>query len=76
MLWLMLWSHTAKENNEDEQDFNAERNAFTGHLKRLLSLEHSGSILLAVVVVFVRDCDAEKNADDERNDNENCPREE
>ena len=72
----MLWLDTAKENNEDEQDFNAERNAFTGHLRHLLSLENSGSIFLAVVVVFVRRWDAEQNSDNERNDDENCPREE
>ena len=72
----MLWSHTAKENNEDEQDFNAERNAFTGHLKRLLSLENSGSIFLAVVVIFVRGCDAEQDSDGEWDNDENCPREE
>ena len=75
-LWLVLWLDTAKENDENEQDFDAERNAFSGHLRHLLSLEHSGSIFLAVVFVFVRGCDAEQDADDERNDDENSPREE
>ena len=75
-LWLTLWLDTAKENDEDEQDFNAERNAFTGHLKRLLSLEHSGSIFLAVVVIFVRGRDEDQNTDDERDNDENSPREE
>lgn len=72
----MLWLDTAKENNEDEQDFNAERNAFTGHLKRLLSFENSGSIFPAVVVVFMHGRDADQNTDDERNDDEDCPRKE
>ena len=72
----MLWLDTTKENDENEQDFDAESNTFTGHLKRLLSLENSASIFLAVGVVFVRRCDAEQNSDNERNDNENCPREE
>lgn len=63
----------ANKDEEDEQDLHAECNAFSGHLRHLLSLEHSGSIFLAVVVVFVRDCDAEKNADDERDDNEDHP---
>ena len=72
----MLWLDTAKENNEDEQDFNAERNAFTGHLKRLLSFEHSGSISLAVVVVFMCGRDAEQDSDNERDNDENCPRKE
>ena len=41
------------------------------------SLEHSGSIfLLAVVVVFVRGRDAEQDSDNERDNDENCPREE
>ena len=75
-LWLLLWLHTPKENNEDEQDFDAERDAFTSHPKRLLSLENSGSIFLAVVVVFVHGRDAGQNTDDERNDDENRPREE
>ena len=75
-LWLLLWLHTPKENNEDEQDFDAERDAFTSHPKRLLSLENSGSIFLAVVVIFVRGCDAEQNSDNERDNDENCPREE
>ena len=75
-LWLLLWLDAAKEDEEDEQDLHAECNAFSGHLKRLLSLENSASIFLAVGVVFVRRCDAEQNSDNERNDNENCPREE
>ena len=66
----------SKENDENEQDFNAERNAFTGHLKCLLSLENSGSIFLAVVVIFVRGRDAEQDSDNERDNDENCPREE
>lgn len=75
-LWLALWLDAANEDEEDEQDLHAERNAFSGHLRHLLSLEHSGSILLAVVVVFVRRWDAEQNSDNERNDDENSPREE
>ena len=75
-LWLVLWLDTAKENDENEQDFDAESDAFTSHLKRLLSLEHSGSIFLAVIVIFVRGCDAEQDADNERDNDENCPREE
>ena len=71
-----MWLDAANENKEDEQDLNAECNAFTSHPKRLLSLENSGSIFLAVVVIFVRGCDAEQNSDNERNDNKNCPREE
>ena len=70
---MALRSDAANKDEEDEQDLHAERNAFSGHLRHLLSLEHSASILLAVVVVFVRDCDAEKNADDERDDNEDHP---
>lgn len=69
-------SDAANENKEDKQDLNAECNAFTSHPKRLLSLENSGSIFLAVVVIFVRGCDAEQNSDNERNDNKNCPCEE
>ena len=72
----MLWLDAANENEEDEQDLHAERNAFSGHLRHLLSLENAGSIFLAVVVVFVRRWDAEQNSDNERNDNKNCPREE
>ena len=75
-LWLVLWLDTAKENDENEQDFDAESNTFTGHLKRLLSLENAGSIFLAVVVIFVRGCDTEQNSDNERDNDENCPREE
>ena len=71
-----MWLDAANENKEDEQDLNAECNAFSGHLRHPLSLEHSGSIFLAVGVVFVCDCDAKKNADDERDNDENCPREE
>ena len=73
---MALWLDAANEDEEDEQDLHAESDAFTSHLKRLLSLEHSGSIFLAVIVIFVRGCDAEQDADDERNDDENCPREE
>ena len=73
---MALWLDAANEDEEDEQDLHAECNAFSGHLKRLLSLEHSGSIFLAVVIVFACDCDAKKNADDERDNDENCPREE
>ena len=72
----MLWLDAANENEEDEQDLHAERNAFSGHLRHLLSLEHSGSIFLAVVVVFMCDRDAEQNSDNERDNDENCPREE
>ena len=75
-LWLVLWLDTAKENDENEQDFDAESNTFTGHLKRLLSLENSGSIFLAVVVIFVRSCDAEQDSDGEWDNDENCPRKE
>ena len=75
-LWLVLWLDAANENEEDEQDLHAERNAFTSHPKHLLSLENSGSIFLAVVVFFVRRWDAEQNSDNERNDDENSPREE
>lgn len=70
----MLCSEDSDDDEENEQDFDAERDAFTGHLKRLLSLENSDSILL--VVVFVRNGDAEQNADDERNDDKDRPREE
>lgn len=70
------FSHAANENEEDEQDLNAECNAFSGHLKRLLSLENSASIFLAVVVIFVRGCDAEQDSDGKRDNDENCPREE
>lgn len=70
---MALRSDAANKNEEDEQDLNAECNAFSGHLRHLLLLEHSGSIFLAVVVIFVRDCDAEKNADDERDGNEDHP---
>ena len=73
---MALRSDAANKNEEDEQDLNAEGNAFSGHLKRLLSLENSGSIFLAVVVIFVRGCDAEQDSDNERDDDENCPREE
>jgi len=73
---LALRSDAANKDEEDEQDLNAECNAFSGHLRHLLSLENSGSIFLAVVVIFARGCDAEQDTDDERNDNENCPREE
>lgn len=66
----------ANKDEEDEQDLHAERDAFTSHPKRLLSLENSGSIFLAVVVIFVRGCDAEQNSDNERDNDENCPREE
>ena len=72
----MLWLDAANEDEENEQDLNAECNAFSGHLKRLLSLEHSGSIFLAVAVIFVRGCDAEQDADNKRDNDENCPREE
>ena len=72
----MLRLDTAKENNEDEQDFDAESDAFTGHLRHLLSFENSGSIFLAVVVIFVRGRDAEQDSDNERDNDENCPREE
>ena len=72
---MALWLDAANEDEENKQDLNAECNAFSGHLRHLLSLEHSGSIFLTVVV-FVRDCDAEKNADNERDNDENCPREE
>ena len=72
----MLWLDAANEDEENEQDLNAECNAFSGHLKRLLSLEHSGSIFLAVIVIFVRGCDAEQDADNKRDNDENCPREE
>lgn len=75
-LWLVLWLDTTKENNEDEQDFDAESDAFTGHLRHLLSLEHSDSILLAVVVVFVHGRDADQNTDDEWYNDEDCPRKE
>ena len=71
----MLWLDTAKENNEDEQDFDAESDAFTGHLRHLLLLENSGSIFLTVVVL-VHGCDEDQNSDDERNDDKDCPREE
>ncbi len=73
---MALRSDAANKDEEDEQDLNAECNAFSGHLRHLLSLENSGSIFLAVVVIFARGCDAEQDTDDERNDNENCPREE
>lgn len=73
---MALWLDAANENEEDEQDLHAERNAFTGHLRHLLSLEHSGSIFLAVVVIFVRGCDAEQDSDGKRDNDENCPREE
>ena len=73
---MALRSDAANKNEEDEQDLNAECNAFSGHLKRLLSLEHSGSIFLAVVAVLMCDRDAEQNSDNERNDDENSPREE
>ena len=72
----MLWLDAANKDEEDEQDLNAECNAFSGHLRHLLSLEHSGSIFLAVVVIFVRGCDAEQDSDNERDNDENCPREE
>ena len=72
----MLWLDAANEDEENEQDLNAECNAFSGHLRYLLSLEHSGSIFLAVVVVFMCDRDAEQNSDNERDNDENCPREE
>ena len=75
-LWLVLWLDTTKENNEDEQDFKAERDTFTGHLRHLLSLEDSDSIFLAVVVVFVHGCDKDQNSDNEWNDDEDCPRKE
>ena len=45
---MALRSDAANKDEEDEQDLNAECNAFSGHLKHLLSLEHSGSIFLAV----------------------------
>ena len=70
----MLCSEDSDDDEENEQDFDAERDAFTGHMRRLLSFENSDSILL--VVVFVRDCDAEQNADDERDNDKDCPREE
>ena len=72
----MLWLDAANEDEENEQDLHAESNAFSGHLKRLLSLENSGSIFLAVVVIFVRGCDAEQDSDGKRDNDENCPREE
>lgn len=73
---MALWLDAANENEEDEQDLHAERNAFSGHLRHLLSLENAGSIFLAVVVIFVRGCDAEQDSDNERDNDENCPREE
>ena len=73
---MALWLDAANENEEDEQDLHAECNAFSGHLRHFLSLENSGSIFLAVVVVFVRRWDAEQNSDNERDNDENCPREE
>ena len=73
---MALRSDAANKNEEDEQDLNAECNAFSGHLKRLLSLENSGSIFLAVVVIFVRGCDAEQDSDGEWDNDENCPRKE
>lgn len=73
---MALRSDAANKNEEDEQDLNAECNAFSGHLKRLLSLENSGSIFLAVVVIFVRGCDAEQDSDGKRDNDENYPREE
>ena len=65
-----------EDDEEDEQDLHAERNAFSGHLRHLLLLENAGSIFLAVVVIFVRGCDAEQDSDNERDNDENCPREE
>ena len=73
---MALRSDAANKNEEDEQDLNAECNAFSGHLRHLLLLEHSGSIFLAVVVIFVRGCDAEQDSDGEWDNDENCPREE
>lgn len=73
---MALRSDAANENEEDEQDLNAECNAFSGHLRHLLSLENSGSIFLAVAVIFVRGCDAEQDSDGEWDNDENCPREE
>ena len=70
------WLDAANENEEDEQDLHAERNAFSGHLRHLLSLENAGSIFLAVVVIFVRGCDAEQDSDGEWDNDENCPRKE
>lgn len=73
---MALWLDAANKDEEDEQDLHAECNAFTSHPKRLLSLENSASIFLAVIVIFVRGCDAEQNSDNERDNDENCPREE
>lgn len=50
-------------------DFRFERRNDVKRGKLIIGI----AILLAVVVVFVRDCDAEKNADDERDDNEDHP---
>ncbi len=66
----------ANKDEEDEQDLHAERDAFTSHPRHLLSLEHSGSIFLAVVVIFVRGCDAEQDSDGKRDNDVNSPREE
>lgn len=71
-----MWLDAANENKEDKQELNAESDAFTSHPKRLLSLENPASIFLAVIVIFVRGCDAEQNSDNERDNDENCPREE